>query len=233
MVEQQLAGAPYRNQLLSRFPPEWLERLDLQPVDLPVDLVLYEPSRPIDYVYFPEHGAVSVVSLMQNGTSIEVGTIGREGMAGSVLLLDSHNVPFRYFVQVAGMGYKASAERFKETTDRYASLRRLIDKYEIAFRTQTMQGMACNGLHKIQQRCCRWLLMTRDRVDSNDMKLSHEFLSFMLGVRRSSVSEVLAPLQAAGIVKSTRGTISILDRKALEEKTCECYWVMSKQENLA
>jgi CRP-like cAMP-binding protein len=109
-------------------------------------------------------------------------------------------------------------------------LRRLIQRYEASFRTQTMQGMACNGLHSIEQRCCRWILMTRDRVNSDDLKLSHEFLALMLGVRRSSVSEVLSPLQAAGLVSSHRGTLSILNRSGLEARVCECYKIMAEHE---
>lgn len=230
MVKPRQADDRFRNQLLSQFSPQSIEELALQSVDLPIGMTLYEPSQLIDHVYFPESGAVSVVSTMEDGHTIEVGTIGREGMAGSMLLMDSRNVPFRYFVQVAGAGYRIGAKRFKETIDSRPELRNLVLRFEVAFRTQVMQGMACNGLHSIQQRCCRWLLMTRDRVDSDDLKLSHEFLGFMLGVRRASVTDVLGPLQAAGMVSSNRGTITILDRKALEEKVCECYWVMSPRE---
>lgn len=220
----------YRNELLSKLPPDVLAKLPLQALDFSIDDVLYEPNQPIEYVYFPEQGILSVVSLMENGSSIEVGTIGREGMAGSVLLMDTDTVLYRYFVQVAGHGYRASASRFKEVAEADSELRRLILRYEAGFRTQTMQGMACNGLHSVEQRCCRWILMTRDRCDSDDLKLSHEFLGLMLGVRRSSVSEVLGPLQAAGLVSSNRGTLSVVDRKGLEARVCECYSILRQRE---
>lgn len=172
------------------------------------------------------------MSLLEDGRSIEVGTVGREGMIGSVLLLQTETSPYRHFVQLAGDGYRVGGERLTEVAKSSSELRESILRYEASFRTQTMQGMACNGLHSIGPRCCRWLLMTRDRVDSDDIKLSHEFLALMLGVRRPSVTEVLSPLQAAGMVHSHRGTISILNRKGLEAKVCECYWIMVARERL-
>jgi CRP-like cAMP-binding protein len=223
------AEGGFRNALLSQLPSDLIARLALRPVDLPVNTPIYEPNEPIESVYFPEAGVLSVVSLLANGTSIEIGTIGREGVSGSELLLQVDSSPFRCFVQVAGHGYRTTAERFRDAaTD--AGFSRLIGHSENAFRIQTMQGMACNGLHSIEQRCCRWLLMTRDRVDSDDLKLSHEFLALMLGVRRASVTEVLAPLQEASLVRSHRGTISILNRSALEARVCECYWLMTKRQ---
>ncbi len=209
---------------------EVLERLSPHLLAFDVNLILYEPNAPIEYVYFPEDGVVSVVAVMENGSSIEVGTIGREGMVGSILLLKTETVPYRYFIQVAGRGYRVGAERFCRAATSSDELQNAALRYEAAFRTQTMQGMACNGLHSVEQRCCRWLLMSRDRVDSDDLKLTHEFLALMLGVRRSSVSEVLAPLKEMGLVRSHRGMISILNRKALEARVCECYRIMVGQE---
>jgi CRP-like cAMP-binding protein len=223
------AERAFRNTLLSQLPSDLLERLALEPVDLPVNLTVYEKNEPIKSVYFPESGVLSVVSILQNGTSIEIGTIGREGVSGSELLLLANSSPFRCFVQVAGHGYRSTAEHFRDAA-KDAGFTQLVFHYENAFRIQTMQGMACNGLHSIEQRCCRWLLMTRDRVDSDDLKLSHEFLSLMLGVRRASVTNVLAPLQELELVKSNRGTISILNREALEARVCECYWLMTKRQ---
>lgn len=224
------APSTFKNVLLSKLSPEALSTLSLQALDLPVDLVLYEPNKPIEHVYFPEQGVLSVVALLENGGSIEVGTVGREGMIGSLLLLEIDASPYKHFVQVGGHGYRASADRFKELAENSKIFRDLILRYEASFRTQTMQGMACNGMHNIEQRCCRWLLMTRDRVDSDDLKLTHEFPGLMLGVRRSSVTDVLGPLQAAGLVTSVRGTITILDRKGLEALACECYRIMAARE---
>jgi CRP-like cAMP-binding protein len=223
------AEGVFRNSLLSQLPSDLVQRLALQPVDLPVNLTIYDKNEPIKSAYFPESGVLSVVSVLQNGTSIEIGTIGREGVSGAELLLQVDSSPFRCFVQVGGHGYRTTAQRFREAAND-AGFAQLIFHYENGFRIQTMQGVACNGLHSIEQRCCRWLLMTRDRVDSDDLKLSHEFLSLMLGVRRASVSNVLAPLQELDIVKSNRGTITILNRQALEARVCECYWLMTKRQ---
>ncbi len=201
MAKNSNATGAFKNALLAKLSGGVIEKLALRRVDLEVNRVLYVPNQPIDYAYFPESGALSVISLMGNGDSIEVGTIGREGMAGSVLLLQTDAVPYKYFVQVAGDGFRTSAQQFKEVAESSDELRNLVFQYEGLFRNQTMQGMACNGLHSVEQRCCRWLLMTRDRVDSDDMKLTHEFLALMLGVRRPSASEVLGPLQTAGLVR--------------------------------
>lgn len=223
------AESAFRNSLLSQLPSDLVSQLALQPVDLPVNTPIYEANQPIESVYFPEAGVLSVVSLLQNGTSIAIGTIGREGVSGSELLLQVDSSPFRCFVQVAGHGYRTTAERFREAA-KDAGFSQLVFHYENAFRIQTMQGMACNGLHSIEQRCCRWLLMTRDRVDSDDLKLSHEFLSLMLGVRRASVTNVLATLQEMNLLESRRGTIRIINRQALEARVCECYWLMTKRQ---
>jgi CRP-like cAMP-binding protein len=223
------AEGVFRNSLLSQLPSDLVRRLALQAVDLPVNTPIYEPNEPIASVYFPESGVLSVVSQLQNGTSIEIGTIGREGVSGAELLLQVDSSPFRCFVQVGGHGYRTTAQRFREAAED-AGFSRLIFHYENAFRIQTMQGMACNGLHSIDQRCCRWLLMTRDRVDSDDLKLSHEFLALMLGVRRASVTNVLGPLQELNLVQCHRGTITIINRQALEARVCECYWLMTKRQ---
>ena len=224
------ANDSYRNALLAELTPQIISALRLEPIDLSLNLALYEANQIIEYVYFPELGAVSIVALMESGTTIEVGTIGNEGMAGSVLLLEAESVAFRYFVQVPGHGYRVSGARLLEASATYPQLRSVVLRYEAKFRSQTMQGMACNGLHSAEQRCCRWLLMTRDRVDSDELRLTHEFLGFMLGVRRATVSEVLSPLQAAGLVHSARGMITILNRKGLEQRVCECYWVMAARD---
>jgi CRP-like cAMP-binding protein len=230
MAKNSTATGAYRNAILRRLSPDVLSRLAPNAVDLPLNKVLYEPNTEIQYAYFPEAGVISVIAVMHDGNSIEVGTIGREGMACSTLLLETHTVPYRYFIQVAGHGHRVAADALTSTADGSRELRRVVLQFEATFRTQTMQCAACNGLHHIEQRCCRWILMTRDRVDSDEFKLSHEFLALMLGVRRSSVTDVLAPLQELGLLRSSRGTITILNREALEKRVCECYWVMVRRE---
>jgi CRP-like cAMP-binding protein len=230
MARDTCANGTFKNAILGKLPRETLEALAPRPLDLPVNLVLYEPDKVFEYVYFPEQGVLSIVALHKNGDSIEVGTVGHEGMIGSILLLNTETSPYRHFVQVEGHGHRVGASRFKKIAESNDELRDTVLRYEAGFRTQTMQGIACNGLHNVEQRCCRWLLMTRDRVESDDLKLTHEFLGLMLGVRRASVTEVLGPLQASGLVTSNRGTISILDRPGLEGRVCDCYWIITGRE---
>jgi CRP-like cAMP-binding protein len=222
---------PSQNRLLAQLPREQFEYLSsrMQGVDLPIKLPIYEPDVPIEYVYFPEQGMISVVSVMQDGDSIEIGTIGREGMAGA-FIQETDSLPYRFFVQLPGHGQRIAAAVVKETAERSPELRKIISRYQTAFLTQTMQGVACNGLHSLHRRCCRWILMARDRADSDDLKLTHEFLGYMLGVRRASVSDVLRPLQDDGLVRSNHGTISILNRQGLEAGACECYRLIADQQ---
>src|SRR5829696_7839512 len=201
----------------------------LEPVRLDLKLVLYEPGQKMQYAYFPESGMISVVSIMDDGRSIEVGTIGREGMTGASILLTADRVPYQYFVQMVGEGYRIKAAALKVAAEEKPELQALIFSYQAAFLNQSMQAAACNGLHSVQQRCCRWILMTQDRVDSEIVPLTHEFLGLMLGVRRASVSDVLQPLQTRGWIRSHRGEITVLNRKALETGSCECYRLIAKQ----
>ena len=205
-------------------------RRHLHPVELTVRQVLYEPKQPIPYAYFPESGMVSVVAQMADGNSIEVGTIGREGMLGGILLMDTTRASHRCFIQVAGHAQRIDAEAFKQQAERHPTLKNLILRYEASLIDQSMQGIACNGLHNVEQRCCRWLLTAQDRSESNDIALTHELLSLMLGVRRASVSDVLGPLDAAGLISSTRGHITILNREGLEKGACECYRAIADQQ---
>ena len=224
------SGAP-QNVILAGLPKQQFESLSqyLTYVDLKIKQPIYEPKAKISYAYFVDAGMISVVSNMEDGRTIEIGTIGREGMAGSVLLLGVEQVPHQYFVQMAGHAYRISAITLKAECNRNHELRQAILNYQAAFLTVAMQGAACNGLHGVLERCCRWILMCHDRVSTGTVPLTHEFLGMMLGVRRASVSEVLQPLQERGWLKSTRGEITILNRKALESGTCECYRVISEQ----
>jgi len=221
-----------RNVLLSKLPREQFESLrpNLQLVDIEPPNVVFEANQPVRHAYFPESGMISVVSVMTDGRTIEIGTIGREGVAGGTLLMDVDQVPYRYFTQLKGRANRIEATRFIDFAARSPELRSLVLRYEAAFTTQSMQGAACNGLHTVQQRCCRWLLTARDRCDSDEISLTHEFLAMMLGVRRASVSDVLRPLQASGLVSSNRGLITILNRAGIEAGTCECYRIIADQQ---
>jgi CRP-like cAMP-binding protein len=213
------------NRLLDLLPKSDYRRLfpHLEMVPLKFKQILYEPRSVIDHVFFPREGAASMVSLMENGSGIEVGIIGREGLIGLGGLLGEEHALARYIVSVRGSALKIKVNVVKEEISKDTPLRRLLLLYLKAFLKQTVQSGACNGLHSVSQRCCRWLLKGRDRVDSDQFVLTHEFLADMLGVRRSSVSEVLELLQEKGWIYYHRGKIKILKRKGLESAACECY----------
>jgi CRP-like cAMP-binding protein len=231
MAKTQRPPGAFKNALLAHLSSETIADFSrhLEPVQFDLKWVLYEPGQRMQHAYFPEAGMVSVVSIMDDGSSIEVGTIGREGMTGASILLTADRVPYQYYIQMAGDGYCIKAAALKAEAEQNDELRTLIFRYQAASLTQTMQAAACNGLHSIQQRCCRWILMCQDRVDSEIVLLTHEFLGLMLGVRRASVSEVLQPLQSRGWIRSQRGQITILERKGLESGSCECYRITAKQ----
>jgi CRP-like cAMP-binding protein len=225
MVKRQAASAPPANRLLARLPPHEYQRLLplLRLVPFEFKQVLNEPRSSIAYVYFPNRGVVSAVTLMEDGTVIEVATIGNEGMVSLTAFLGEEESPNRLIVQVPGEGLRMAADDLRAETRRDSPLRRLLVRYHTAFFEQIAQGVACNGLHHVQERCCRWILMTHDRVQSDEFPLTHEFLSHMLGVRRMSVTDVLKPLQDAGLIRNRRGRVTVLDRPGLEAAVCECY----------
>ena len=219
------------NSILAALPPDDQARLQskLLPVDLQQGQIVYEASVPIDHVYFIDQGMISVVSVMCNGDSIEVGTIGNEGIIGKWVMLGADSVPYRHIVQVGGKARRMSAAALEAELLPDRPLTRLLHRFHAAFNTQVMQGMACNGLHSVEQRCCRWLLTTLDRVGSRELNITHEFLAQMLGVRRASVTEVLRPLQTDGLIRASRGKVIILDPKRLADASCECYGVIRKE----
>jgi CRP-like cAMP-binding protein len=220
------------NQLLDRLPKAEYQRLLplLKPVKLALEQVLYEVRGSIEYAYFPIRAVTSALTVMQDGTGIEVATIGNEGLVGHTAAFGSGRTsPNKLIVQIGDGGLRIEARALRTEAARGGPFLDLLDAYHSAFMAQVSQSVACNGLHRLEQRCCRWLLMTRDRVGSDDMRLTHEFLSIMLGARRASVTEVLRPLQEAGLVQSRRGRISILDGAGLEEQACECYQVVKDE----
>jgi len=219
------SAAPIRNQLLARLPKADQDRFFplLQPVQLEFKQVLYQVRSPIDSVYFPTRGTASALTILADGSAIEVATIGNEGMVGLMAILGAETSSNEVIVQIAGDALRLRREVLEKEAGPSSPLRQLLLLYHNAFLTQVSYCVACNGLHTVQQRCCRWLLMTRDRVESDEVPLTHEFLAIMLGVRRPSVTEVLHPLQEQGLIRNTRGTITIVDRKGLEALSCECY----------
>lgn len=195
----------------------------MRPVDLPFRQILYRTGASIECVYFPNSGTASALTIMEDGSAIEVATIGREGLVGLGALLADKTSANEVIIQIAGDALRMDIGVLEEEAGGNSPLRRLLLLYQTAFLTQISYSVACNGLHTIQQRCCRWLLMTHDRVDSNEVPLTHEFLGIMLGVRRASVTEVLRPLHEQGLLNNSRGSINVLDRSGLEALACECY----------
>ncbi len=212
---------------LARLPEAEYRRLLplLEPVELDVEQVLYESRGPVDYAYFPTEAVLSALTVMQDGNAIEVGTIGHEGLVGHYGF-GGKTSPHKVIAQVPGQALRIASRDMHEAAVADGPLKELLTAYHVALMAQVSQSVACNGLHRLEQRCCRWLLMSRDRVGSDDLKLTHEFLAMMLGTRRASVTDALQPLQEAGLVRSSRGVITILDGAGVEARSCECYFVV-------
>lgn len=225
MAKTKPPAAPPGNRLLARLPPEEYQRLlpRLQLVPLESKRVLYAARSPIDYAYFPNRSILSALAVMEDGRAIEVATIGDEGMVGLPLLVGAKTAANRVIVQVPGEALRMGADVLMREASRDSPLGGLLALYHSAFLSKISQNVACNGLHSVHQRCCRRLLMTQDRVHSDVFPMTHEVLAQMLGVRRSTVSEVLNPLQEKGLIRYSRGKFTVLDRKRLEAASCECY----------
>jgi len=231
MAKNQPHPTAPRNRLLARLPHDEFQRLlpNLRSVNLEFKLILYEPRALIDYAYFPERGVVSQLTVMENGSGIEVATIGNEGMVGLPVLYGNSEISSRLVVQVPATALRMSAAVLRAETIGDTPLRRLLLLYNGAYLTQVSQSVGCNGLHSVPRRCCRWLLMTHDRVDGDEFPITHDFLSQMLGVRRSSVTEVLQPLHEDGLIRYRRGSMTVLDRQGLEAASCECYRIVQDE----
>jgi CRP-like cAMP-binding protein len=187
--------------------------------------VLYEPDVPIGYVYFPIDGVASLVVTMMNGAAAEVGTIDSEGVVGMPILLDDRCAPTSAYIQVPGQGLRIEAGVFRQELESNSKLRTIMHRYIHAFFNQVALSAACPHFHSLEERCCRWVLMTADRMPSDEFTLTQEFLAMMLGVRRTSVTFAMASLKNAGLLRYSRGHVKILDRDGLAKRACECYAV--------
>jgi CRP-like cAMP-binding protein len=216
-----------QNRLLASLPSEVHKKLQphLVPIELPYRCSIYEADRPIESVVFLETGVASLVNIMKNGQAAEVGTIGNEGIVGIPVVFGDSTAPTNVYMQVAGRGLKMKASLFREILGKSEHLRQAMLHYSHAFFNQVAQSAACNLFHPIEKRCCRWLLITRDRMQSNDFPLTQEFLAMMLGVQRTGVTQAAAKLQRAGLIHYTRGQVKILKPLSLESHSCECYGV--------
>ncbi len=222
------AGRAVNNVILLSLPDEEYAALrpDLEPAELPQYDILHEPGEKIDFAYFLNQGMTSLVALSSDGRSVEVGIVGREGLVGMSLTVGLRRGTFRAIMQMSGSGLRIRSDAFDKVLSRAPALRLELSRYGLMHAMQVAQLAACNRLHEIEQRLARWLLMCQDRVDSPMLPLTHEFLAQMLGTGRPSVTLAAGVLENAGLIENMRGMVKILNRKNLEEASCECYGVI-------
>lgn len=213
------------NTILGSLPAESYQKIAgrLEQVDMPHAKSIYKINEPIKHIYFPENSVISVVTYLQNGNCVETGIIGNDGLSGAEIVLSEDRSPREAMVQLAGTGKRISTDDFKEICQSDAVLMRLVMRFIYSFIGQISQNPACLCFHTIEKRLARWLLMFHDRADSDELKLTQEFIAVMLGVHRPSVSKFAAKLQEKGLINYNRGKIKILNRSGLEEMSCECY----------
>ena len=213
------------NRLLGALPRKDYRRMlaGLEPVNLTFGEVLYEPGDLISHVYFPGIALVSLMTLVDNRLTLEVGVVGREGMVGLPVALGIGVSPFRALVQGAGLALRMKSNSFVKELRQSTALQRALERYTHSLMAQFAQTAACNRFHVVEERLARWLLMTRDRVQSTDFRLTQEFLSHVLGVRRVGVTKAAGHLQQRRLIKYSRGTIRIVDQTGLEAAACSCY----------
>ena len=214
-----------RNRILAGLPRREYARIlpGLTRVTLKSGQVLHEPGVKMQAAYFLDSAVVSILSLTKDGSSIEVSVVGDEGVIGLPVVLRSHGLPYRIIVQQPGIAWRMKADVFRKEFDQCGRLHKLVLQYVHTLIVHLTQSSACNQFHTIQQRLCRWLLISKDRAPTSDIKATQEFLSQMLGVNRGSASEAASALQRGGLIRYRRGQITILDRPGLEAAACECY----------
>ncbi len=218
-------GKPVCNRILLALPDNEFRSIRpyLEFLLLPHHRLLYEPNRKIDFLYFPNRGLISLVIVMEDGKTVEVAVLGREGFAGVPAVFGLTRSTVREVVQIAGDGFKIKAAAFRQALRSSPLLQAALGRYAVVLAMQISQTAACNRLHDIERRLARWLLMAQDRVDDGVVPITHDFLATMLGTDRPSVSVAAASLQRKEIIDYTRGTVRILNRKNLEASACECY----------
>ena len=222
---------PKQNRLLAALPEaEWLRWLpEMEAVDMPLGHVLYESGRTLSHVYFPATAIVSLLYVMENGASAEIAVVGNDGIVGISLFMGGESTPSRAVVQSAGQGYRLKAQRMKDEFNRAGPVMHLLLRYTQALITQMAQTAVCNRHHSLDQQLCRWLLLSLDRLPGNELVMTQELIANMLGVRREGVTEAALHLQSAGLIRYSRGHITVLDRKGLEARSCECYAVVKTE----
>lgn len=222
---------PTKNQLLAALPVEEYQRLapHLELVPLSQLQILYDMGEVIEYVYFPNQALVSIVSLLEDGSTTEVGIIGKDGMIGLPVCWGGDSTNIQAIVQVPGDGMRMKAQVLKTEFSRGGELQRMLLLYTQALFSQVAQSVACNRHHKIEQRLARWLLTVQEQVQSEELLLTQEFIAQMLGTRRSGVTVAAMSLQQAGSISYSRGKIAIVDREKLKSSACECYGIVKRE----
>jgi len=223
--------SPLQNHLLAALPAAEYERLlpQLEPIPLPLGWALYESGSEQEYVFFPTNSIVSLLYVMQDGSSAEIAVAGNEGVVGISLFMGGETTPSRAVVQSAGLGYRLRASLLKEEFERGGPLQHLLLRYTQALITQMAQTAVCNRHHTVEQQLCRWLLLSLDRLPSSELTMTQELIANMLGVRREGVTEAAGKLQAESLIHYSRGKITVLDRTRLEARVCECYAVVKRE----
>jgi len=228
-----LPHSPNQNHLFAALPREDFEPLATQLELVPMLLgeMLYEPGEKLQYAYFPTTSIVSLHYVMESGASAESAGVGNEGVVGISLFMGGDTTPSSAVVQTAGHAYRLKGRLLKEEFNRAGPLQRLLLRYTQALITQMSQAAVCNRHHSVEQQLCRWLLLTLDRLPSNELIMTQELVASMLGVRREGITEAAGKLQSAGFIRYRRGHIEVLHRAGLESHTCECYAVVKKELN--
>jgi len=223
--------SPRDNLLLAALPAADYERLlpHLELVPLPLARALYEAGDAQGYVFFPTTSIVSLLYVMENGSSAEIAVVGNDGVVGIALFMGGETTPSRAVVQSAGFAYRLTANVLKTEFGAGGQLQHLLLRYTQALITQMAQTAVCNRHHAVEQQLCRWLLLSLDRLPSNELSMTQELIANMLGVRREGVTEAAGKLQEAGLIEYSRGKITVLDRRKLESQVCECYAVVKRE----
>jgi CRP-like cAMP-binding protein len=223
--------SPNQNHLLAALPTAEFDRLaaHLEPVPMRLGELLYEPGERLQHVYFPTTAIVSLHYVMESGASAEAAGVGNEGVVGISLFMGGDTTPSSAVVQTAGHVYRLEGRWLKQEFSRAGLMQQMLLRYTQALMTQMTQTAACYRHHSIEQQLCRWLLLTLDRLPSNELIMTHELVASMLGVRREGISEAAGKLQHAGFIRYRRGHITVLDRSGLETRVCECYAVVKKE----
>ena len=225
------SAEPRNNFLLAALPdPEWEQwRPLLERVEMPLGQVLYESGATLTHVYFPTTAIVSLLYVMENGSSAEIAVVGNEGLVGISLFMGGESTPSRAVVQSAGQGLRLQAQLMKDEFNRAGPVLHLMLRFTQALITQMSQTAVCNRHHSLDQQLCRWLLLSLDRLPTSELVMTQELIANMLGVRREGVTEAALKLQGAGLISYSRGHIMVLDRPGLEKRTCECYAVVKRE----